>query len=193
MAHWLRLCASSRGLIPSQGTRGLPWWFSCKESTCNAGTTEDIGSIPGSGRCPGAGNGNLLQCSCLENPMDRRAWRATVHGAAKSRTGLSDWHLDPTWQKHGQLPRQRPLGQGLVRGGQSRVTHTEGFPGSPVARTQHFHCWGPRFSPWLGTTILQAQQKEKNIYIYIYVYLFIVNYFTRIKESWKKKKRKGSV
>ena len=43
-------------------------------------------SIPGSGRSPGEGNGNPLQYSCLENPMDRGAWRATVHGVAKSRT-----------------------------------------------------------------------------------------------------------
>ena len=59
-----------------------------KASACNAG---DLGSIPGSGRCPGEGNGNPLQYSCLENPMDRGAWWATVHGVAKSRTRLSDF------------------------------------------------------------------------------------------------------
>ena len=63
----------------------LPWWLSGKESACNAG---DAGSIPGSGRSPGKGNGCLLQyCleySCLENPMDRGAWRAAVHGVAES-------------------------------------------------------------------------------------------------------------
>ena len=58
-----------------------------KESACNAG---DLGSIPGLGRSPGEGNGNPLQYSCLENPMDREAWWATVHGVAKSRTQLSD-------------------------------------------------------------------------------------------------------
>ena len=47
-----------------------------KESACNAG---DLGSIPGSGRSPGKGNGNSLQYSCLENPMDRGAWWAIVH------------------------------------------------------------------------------------------------------------------
>ena len=46
----------------------------------------DPGSIPGSGRSPGEGNGNPLQYSCLENPMDRGAWWATIHGVAKSRT-----------------------------------------------------------------------------------------------------------
>ena len=48
--------------------------------------TGDVGSIPGSGRSPGEGNGNPLQYSCLENPMDRRAWWATVHTVAKSQT-----------------------------------------------------------------------------------------------------------
>ena len=58
-----------------------------KQSACNVG---DPGSIPGSGRSPGEGNGNPLQYSCLENPMEGGAWQATVHGVAKSRTGLSD-------------------------------------------------------------------------------------------------------
>ena len=60
-----------------------------KASACNAG---DLGSIPGSGRSPGEGNGNPLQYSCLENPMDRGAWQAIVHGVPKSRTRLSDYH-----------------------------------------------------------------------------------------------------
>ena len=60
----------------------LPWWLSDKESACDAG---DSGSIPGLGRSSGEGNGYLLQYSCLENPMDRGAWWATVHGIAKGR------------------------------------------------------------------------------------------------------------
>ena len=59
-----------------------------KASAYNAG---DPGSIPGSGRSPGEGNGTPLQYSCLENPMDGGAWQATVHGVAKSRTRLSDF------------------------------------------------------------------------------------------------------
>ena len=51
----------------------------------------DSGSIPGSGRFLGEGNGNPLQYYCLENPMNRGAWQATVHGVAKSRTQLSDF------------------------------------------------------------------------------------------------------
>ena len=65
---------------------GFPGGSEVKASACNAG---DLGSIPGSGRSPGEGNGNPLQYSCLENPMDRGVWWATVHGVAKSRTRLS--------------------------------------------------------------------------------------------------------
>ena len=65
------------------GVRGS----SGKESACSVG---DPGSIPGSGRSPGGGNGTPLQYSCLENPMVRGAWRATVHGVAESWTGPSD-------------------------------------------------------------------------------------------------------
>ena len=53
-----------------------------KASACNVG---DLGSIPGSGRYPGEGNSNPLQYSCLENPMDRGAWWATVHGSQRVR------------------------------------------------------------------------------------------------------------
>ena len=56
-----------------------PWWLSSKPA-CHA---EDSGSIPGSRRSPGERNGNPLEYSCLENPMDRRAWRAAVHGVKK--------------------------------------------------------------------------------------------------------------
>ena len=58
--------------------RGFPDGSAAKESACNAGDAGDLGSIPGLGRFPGAGNGNPLQYSCLENPMDRGAWWAMV-------------------------------------------------------------------------------------------------------------------
>ena len=62
----------------------------------NAGDVGDVGSIPGSGRSPGEGNGNPLQYSCLENSMDRGAWWATVHGVTKSWTWLStDSRISP--------------------------------------------------------------------------------------------------
>ena len=69
-----------------------------KTSACNAG---DPGSIPGWGRSPGEGNGNPLQYSCLENPMDRGALQATDHGVPKSRTPLSNFtSLHPTTKKN---------------------------------------------------------------------------------------------
>ena len=60
-----------------------------KNLSVNAGDARDMGSLPGLGRFPAGGNGNPLQYSCLENPMDRGAWWAIVHGAAKSWAQLS--------------------------------------------------------------------------------------------------------
>ena len=59
-----------------------------KNPTANAGDMKDAGSIPRSGRSPEIGHGNPFQCSCLENPLDRGAWRATINTVAKSRTQL---------------------------------------------------------------------------------------------------------
>jgi len=66
-------------------TKGFPGGSVVKESACNAG---DTGLIPGLGRSSGEGNGNPLQHSCLENLMDRGAWRAMVHGVSRVRHGL---------------------------------------------------------------------------------------------------------
>ena len=90
MVQWLGPYASNAGgmgLIPGQGTKRLSRWLSGKESACQAG---DVGSITGSGRSPGEGNGNLLQYSCLGNPMNRGGWWATVHGVTDSQTRLSN-------------------------------------------------------------------------------------------------------
>ena len=62
--------------------------------------TEDLGSIPGSGRSPGGGNGNPPQYSCLENPMDRGAWQATVHRSQKTGHDL----VPEQQQKTGKQP-----------------------------------------------------------------------------------------
>ena len=62
---------------------GLLWWFSSKESACNA---RDTGWITGSGRPPGGEQGNPLQSSCQENPMDTGAWQATVQSCKESDT-----------------------------------------------------------------------------------------------------------
>ena len=74
-----------------------------KNPSANAGDLRDVGSIPGWGRSPGGGHDNPHQYSCLENPMDRGAWRATVHRVAKRDTRLSDLAHTPgpkvsTWK-----------------------------------------------------------------------------------------------
>ena len=66
---------------------GFPGGSDGKESACNAG---DLGSIPELGRSPGGGRGDPLQYSCLENPVDKGAWWATVHGVAESQARLND-------------------------------------------------------------------------------------------------------
>ena len=64
-----------------------------KNPPANSGDARDVGLIPGLGKSSGVGKGNPLQYSCQENPMDRGAWRATVHGVAKSWTQLRDRHI----------------------------------------------------------------------------------------------------
>ena len=70
---------------------GFPGGSAVKNPPATAGEAGDMGSIPGLGRSSGEENGNLLQYSCLENPMDRGTWWATVQGVTKSWTGLSNF------------------------------------------------------------------------------------------------------
>ena len=88
-------------LLFIQASHGLPCRLSSKESTCNAGAAGDVGSIPGSERSPGGEYGHPVQYSSLENPMDRGAWRATVHRVAKSQTWLK-WLSTHTCSSHPQ-------------------------------------------------------------------------------------------
>ena len=88
-SSWPLDCLCSLQSLPSGGNKIIEHLFSApqgflggKESACNAG---DLGLIPGLGRCPGEGKGYLLHYFCLENSMDRGAWRATVRGVEKSR------------------------------------------------------------------------------------------------------------
>ena len=96
-----------------------------KNSPANARDIRDVGSIPGSGRSPGEGHGNPLQYSCLQNPMDRGTWGATVHGVTKSRTWLK-------WLNAHIQSRDRDS------------------PGGPVAKALHSQYVGPRFNLWSG-------------------------------------------
>ena len=80
--NWTELNAMASGSPGGSVVKNLP---------ASTGDTRDVGSIAGSGRSPGEGHGNPLQNSCLENPLDRGDWQATVHGLAKSQAWLSDW------------------------------------------------------------------------------------------------------
>ena len=84
---------TSNWIGASREGRHFPGSSAAKASACNTG---DLGSIPGLGRSPGEGNGNPLQYSCLENPMDGGAWWAKVHRVTKSRTQLSDFTFKGT-------------------------------------------------------------------------------------------------
>ena len=91
---------------------GFPGGSDSKASTWNAG---DPGSIPGSGRSPGEGSGNPLQYSCLENPKDRGAWWAAVHGVARSRTRLSAFHFQEHLRgREGWVPGNLRPGPGEI-------------------------------------------------------------------------------
>ena len=84
---WVGKIPWRRDRLPPPVFLGFPGGSDSEESACNAG---DLGSTPGLGRPPGGVHVNPLQYSCLENPVDRGAWWATVHGVAKSRTRLGD-------------------------------------------------------------------------------------------------------
>ena len=95
---------------------GFPGGSMVKNPPANAGDTGDTGSIPGLGRSPGGGNGNPLQYSCLENPMDRRAWWATFHGDHKRvghdlTTKQQRQHLYLLYFLHLELPPSTLLSQ----------------------------------------------------------------------------------
>ena len=89
-------CWLEQKLVLPLWEMGLPRWLSGRESACDIG---DESSVPGWGRSPEGGNGNPLQYSCLENPMDREVWWATVRGVAKSQTKVNTqhWQTDRLW------------------------------------------------------------------------------------------------
>ena len=76
---------------------GFTGYTVVKNLPANAGDPRGMGLIPGSGRSPGAGNGNPLQYSCLENPMDREAWRATVPGVTEESDMTKHTHTNVPW------------------------------------------------------------------------------------------------
>ena len=86
---------------------GFPGGTNGKEPACQCGDIKDTGLIPGLGRSPGGGHGNQLQYSCLENPIDRGAWRATDHGVAKSQADRSNMACMQAPSRH-KIPSMAP-------------------------------------------------------------------------------------
>ena len=122
-----------------------------KESACNAG---DPGSIPGSERSPGEENGNPVQCSWLENPMDRGAWWATVHGVARVRHDLATkW-----WPPKSQLYLLPSLGQSVSTWFPSRHT---GIVSTLLCSNGYYHT--PLTSSIIKEIIDQGQKQEWQI------------------------------
>ena len=148
----------------------LPCSSDGKESACNAG---DLGSIPGSGRSPGEGNGHPLQYSCLENPMDRGAWRATVHGVAESdttgRLTLQDVTVLETGYPVRRVLERAPCFAALCPATACESMHISklkaclknshrAFPGGPVSDCKQ----GPGFNPWSESQIPQATSRTQH-------------------------------
>ena len=86
---WAKEAHTNREGPEKETWPGFPGGSDRKESACNVG---DLGSIPGLGRSPGGGLGNLLQYSCLKNPMDREAWQSTVHEVKSGKTERLSMH-----------------------------------------------------------------------------------------------------
>ena len=104
-----------------------------------AGDIRDAGSIPGLGRFPGEGHGNLLQYSCLENPMDRGAWWATVHGVAKSQTRLKQLSKHACAHPHSTCLHLSLLCPEILSGVFSSPSNPNAFKISPVLQdTSHY-------------------------------------------------------
>ena len=129
-----------------------------------------MGSIPGSGRSPGAKRGNPLQYSFLENPIDRGAWRATVHGATKSQTRLSDsqFNFHRFSLVSYLLPTFSPL-QGS-RCQQNVYILGSGRGGSIVM----FSLKQPSLFPWDPRTCLRARKKTRKLALGLPTCLFIL-------------------
>ena len=93
---WVGKIPWRRDRLPTPVFLGFPGGSDGKEATCNV---EDLGSIPGLGTSSGEGNDYPLQYSCLENSMNRGAWRVTVHGVAKTWTHLSHFHFQDNFRE----------------------------------------------------------------------------------------------
>ena len=123
-----------------------------KNPPANAGDMRDAGSVPGSRRSPGEGHGNPLQYSCLENPMDRGAWRATVQAAAKIRTWLK-WlstHMHRMWAFEDRYFVE------VIHGCDTRTIIE---PGAALAASKYSYSEQVNVRGWRGSRELESDSK----------------------------------
>ena len=137
-----------------------------KNPPANASDLRDASLIPGLGKSPGEGNGNPLQYSCLENSTDREAWRATVHGATKSRTRLSDFH---------SLNARRPGFSPWVR----KIPWRREWQPTPVFLPGEFHGQGSLadYNPWDRK---ESDMTEQLTHTHTHTHTFISNVVYKI-------------
>ena len=133
----------------------LPWWISGKKSACNEGDARDSGlTLVGKTSPPGEGNGNPLQYSCLENAMDRGAWRATVIGSPRAR---HDWACTCKELRPTEIPQTAALGQ-------KKIIHVEARETAPLTNainsawrvgcgTRQEIGWGLRKETWFSSPL----------------------------------------
>ena len=145
LMNWVLPCISRLILIHSP-TRASQVVLVVKNLPANAGDIRDMDSIPGLGRSPREGRGSPFQYSCLENPMDRAASWAKVHGVAKYQKWLKPLSM---YRQGSPVTCFNPEPLVLLK-----KSRTRGFPDGPMVRILHFHCRGPRFIPGWGIQIL---------------------------------------
>ena len=142
---------------------------------------EDTGSVPGSGRSSGEGNGYLLQHSCLESSMDRGSWWATVHGVAKSWTRLSDQHFhfllsSCSGSQHWRERREKYL---CLISPEDKATGPSSVATGQQVYDQLETCLSLEGDPWLPCQLLSAPLPI----------LLAINHWTRNGILWMKKSR----
>ena len=157
-----------------------------KNPPAKAGGIRDMGLIPSQGRSPGEGNGNPLQYSCLENPMDKGAWGAIVHRVTKSQTWLkrlsihaciftymkndacstllfvtaNNWNSCKCPTKGDQLNNLIKPHNVILCSHEKWITD---FPAGPVAKTPYSQCRVPGFNPWSRNLTLHTDTKRSHV------------------------------
>ena len=154
-----------------------------KNLAANAGNKRDVGSIPGLGRSPGGGNSNPSQCSCLGNPVDRRVWWATVHGAISESENVSHSVMFNSLWPH-RLALQAPLSMefsrqecwsGLSFPPPGDVPGPGIEPRSPTLQARLFNIWAIREDLWSRNSQIQLSNWAHGTHTHKDTHTVIVN------------------